>query len=297
VIAIADSVPLLGAFEWLAEPWRLGFMRRGFLEAALCGGTYGALGCFVLVRRLAFLGESIAHTVVLGAALALVLGIPLGIGGVLVGVATALLTGAIAGDRRFSADTATGVLLPTLFGAGVAILAVAGESRQLEDLLFGSILGVGASDLILAALVAVAVVSTLAVAGKELVLVAFDRASARALGYRVAVLDALLLALLAVAVVVGLRAVGSILLAGLLLGPPLAARLVCRTFWPTLAFAAALGAVSGITGLYLSWHLDVGAGPAIVLVAATAVAFAALVGHARSRREEAGHAAPAALVR
>lgn len=285
------------ALDWIAEPWGSGFMRRAFAEALLCGATLGALGCFVLVRRLSFLGESISHTVVLGAALALALGLPLGIGGVVIGVATAVLTGTIASDRRFSADTATGILLPALFAAGVALLALTGGRRRLDDFLFGSILGVGAGDLVLAGLVALAVVTVLAVAGKELVLVAFDRPAAKALGYRVGVLDAVLLTAVAVAVVVGLRAVGSILLAGLLLGPPVAARLLCRTFWPMAALAAALGAACGVGGLYVSWHVEVGAGPAIVLVVAVAVGVAALAGETRRRGDGGGRAVPRAMVR
>ncbi len=262
------------------EPWRSGIMRRAFAEAILCGGTCGALGSFVLVRKLAFLGESIAHTVVLGAVVALLVGVPAGGGAVLLAVVTALLTGAIAGDRRFSADTATGILLPTLFAAGVVLLAVAeGYRRRLDDLLFGSILGVGEADLILAVSVALAVISTLWLAGKELVLVAFDRPTAQALGYRVALLDVVLLMLVALTIAVGLRAVGSVLLAGLLLGPPVAARVLCRTFWPMAGLSAALGAGCGSVGLYLTWYVNVGAGPAIVLTVA-AVFVLALAGRA-----------------
>ena len=263
------------ALEWLAEPWRSGLMRLAFAEAILAGLACGALGCFVLVRRLAFLGEAISHTVVLGAAVALVLGLPLGLGAVAIALATAGLTGAIASDRRFSPDNATGVLLPTLFGAGVAVLALTTGGRRLEELLFGSILGVDTNDVALAGALVVVVVVALRLAGKELVLSAFDRSAADALGYRVAALDGLLLALLAVTMVVGLRAVGGVLLAGLLLGPPVAARLVCRTFWPMLALAAAVGAAAGVAGLYASWHLELGAGPAIVLVVTAAVAIAA----------------------
>jgi ABC-type Mn2+/Zn2+ transport system permease subunit len=281
VAAEAHVVLAIAVLDWIAEPWGAGFMRRAFVEAVLCGATLGALGCFVLVRRLSFLGESISHTIVLGAALALVLGLPLGLGGVLVAVATAGLTGVLASDRRLSADTATGILLPTLFAAGVAVLALTDGSRRLDDLLFGSILGVGTGD----------------DPGKELAFVAFDRASARALGYRVALLDAVLLTLVAVAVTAGLRAVGSILLAGLLLGPPLAARLVCRTFWPMVAVAAGLGAACGLGGLYLTWHLAIGAGPAIVLVVALVVGLAALAGAGGPKREARGRAVRGALVR
>lgn len=292
---IGAAEPVLGAvgLDWLIEPWRAAFMRRAFAEALLCGATLGALGCFVLVRRLAFLGESIGHTVVLGAALALVLGVPLGLGGVVIAVATAGLTGAIAADGRLSTDTATGILLPSLFAAGVAILSVTGGARRLDELLFGSILGVGESDLIAAALVGVAVLVVLRVAGKELLLVAFDRTTAKALRVRVAALDALLLVLVAVAVVLGLRAVGSILLAGLLLGPPLAARMVCKTFWPMVGVGAGLGAACGVGGLYVSWYADVGAGPAIVLVVVAVVVALAALGAVAARRGTVDHEAVA----
>ena len=284
----AALVSAIAVLEWITEPWTAGFMRRAFAEAVLCGSTSGALGGFVLVRRLSFLGESISHTLVLGAALALLLGVPLGLGGVVIAVATAGLTGAIASDRRLSAATATGILLPTLFAAGVAVLAATGGARRIDGLLFGSILGVGPEDLVLAGAVAVAVLAVFGAAGKELAFVAFDRISAQALGYRVAVLDAVLLALVAVAVTAGLRAVGSLLLAGLLLGPPLAARLVCRTFWPMVALAAVLGSLAGVAGLYITWYLEVGAGPAIVLAVAATVALAALYGATNGLRERAG---------
>src|SRR5918997_274379 len=265
--------PILGGLvEGLAEPWRPELMRLAFAEAVLAGVACAVLGCFVLVRRLAFLGESISHTVVLGAALALAVGLPLGVGGVAIALATGGLTGVIASDRRFTPDGATGVLLPPLFGAGVTMLALTGGARRLEGLLFGSILGVEPGEVVLAGGLVIAVALVAWFAGTELVLASFDRATAEAVGVRVALLDAVLLALLALTVVMALRAVGGVLLAGLLLGPPLAARLVCRTFERMLAVAAVLAAVAGVAGLYLSWHLEVGAGPAIVLVVAAVVA-------------------------
>ena len=274
---MTGSAPILasilgGLVEGLADPWRPELMRLAFAEAVLAGVACAVLGCFVLVRRLAFLGESISHTVVLGAALALAVGLPLGVGGVAIALATGGLTGVIASDRRFTPDGATGVLLPTLFGAGVAMLALTGGARRLEGLLFGSILGVEPGEVVLAGGLVIAVALVVWFAGTELVLASFDRATAEAVGVRVALLDAVLLALLALTVVMGLRAVGGVLLAGLLFGPPLAARLVCRTFERMLAVAAVLAAVAGVAGLYLSWHLEVGAGPAIVVVVAACVA-------------------------
>ncbi len=261
--------------DWLADPWTSGLMRRAFFEAMLVGGLCGVLGCFVLVRGLAFLGEAIAHTVILGVVLAFLVGLPVAAGAVALAAVTVLLTSAIGDDRRFSVDTAIGVLLPSLFGAGVALIALSDGYRQsLDDVLFGAILATTETDLALAAAACALTAVVLALAGKELVLVAFDRAVAQAMGYRTRLLDVLLLGIVALAVVVALRAVGNVLLAGLLLGPPVTARLLCKTFWPMAACAAGVGVAASIAGLYLSWYVEVGGGAAIVLV--VAVMFAAV---------------------
>ncbi len=253
--------------EWLAEPLSSGLMRRAVMVAVVSGALCGVLGCFVLVRGLAFLGESVAHTVVLGVVLAVVAGVPVATGAITVAVATVALVHAIGADRRFDEDTAMGILLPTLFGAGVALAAVTpGYRTRLQDVLFGSVLGATRSDVAAALGVATLTAAVLALAGKELVLVAFDRPAAHAMGYHVRALDLLLLMLVAVAAVVALRAVGNVLLTALLLGPPATSRMMSRTFWPMAALSGALGAAAALVGLYATWYLDVGAGPAIVLV-------------------------------
>ena len=195
------------------------------------------------------------------------MGVPVGLGAVLVAGATVVLAQAVGDDPRFGPDAAMGVVMPSLFGAGVALAAVVpGYRSRLEDVLFGSVLGVTGTDLALAAGVALLAALVLGLAGKELVLVSFDRPAAAAMGYPVRALDLLLLGLVALAAVVALRAVGNVLLAALLLGPPATARLVSRRFWPMAGLAAGLGAAAGLAGLLLTWHLEVGAGPAIVLV-------------------------------
>ncbi len=273
------------SLDLLTDPWASGLMRRAFAEAVLAGALCGALGCFVLVRGLAFLGEGLAHTLLLGVVVAFLLGVPLGLPVALAAALTVAGASVIAADRRFSADVAMGVLLPSLFGLGVVLVAFGeGVRGRLEDALFGSILGVTGTDLLAAGAVAAVTAAVLVVAGKELVLASFDRATAAAMGYRVGLLDLVLLGLVAAAVVVGLRAVGNVLLAALLLGPPATARLLTRTFWPMAATAAGLGALGGVGGLYLSWHADVGAGPAIVLVLAGAFVLVALGSRLMLRR-------------
>lgn len=255
------------SLDWLLEPWGSGLMRRAFAEAALTGAVCGALGCFVLVRGLAFLGESLAHTLLLGVVLAFLLGTPVGLAAAAVAALTVLLTERIAADRRFGDDVASGILLPGFFGLAVVLITSSeGFSGGLEGALFGTILGVTAADVALAASVGLVTVVVLVLAGKELVLASFDRPAAAAMGYPLRALDLLLLALVTAAAVIGLRAVGNVLFAALLLGPPAIARLACRSFWPMAGCAAAIGVAAGVAGLYVSWNWDVGGGPAIVLL-------------------------------
>jgi manganese/iron transport system permease protein len=275
--------------SWILEPWASELMVRALTVAVLSGALCGVLGCFVLVRGLAFVGESVAHTAVLGVVLAVLAGVPVAAGAIAVAVATVVGVHVIGQDRRFGEDTAMGILLPSLFGAAVVLATfVPGYRARLQDVLFGSVLSVTQADVAATLAVALVCAAVLAIAGKELVLVAFDRAAAQAMGYRARALDLVFLALVALAGVVALRAVGNVLLTALLLGPPATARLLSRTFWPMAAVAGALGAGAAVVGLYATWYLDVGAGPAIVLaVTAGYAAVAAAAGLRRSAREAA----------
>lgn len=281
--------------DWLADPWSSELMRRAFAEAVLVGAACGALGSFVVVRGLAFLGEAVGHVLILGAVVALLVGGPVGVGAFAAAALGVWLASVVAADRRFSPDTAIGILLPSFFGLAVVLAALTDANRaRLEDLLFGSILSVTWLDVALAAGVAAGAALLIVGAGKELALAAFDRRMAGAMGYRVRLLDLLLFAAVALAAIVALRAVGNVLVAALLLGPPLVARQVSRSFASMCALSAAIGSAAGIAGLYWSWHENVGAGAAIVLVIAGLYALVALARLTRRARPAVATAALAA---
>lgn len=287
--------------DWLTDPWASELMRRAFAEALLVGSACGALGCFVVTRGLAFVGEATAHVMILGAAVALIAGGPIGIGAFAAAALAVWLAAVVSADRRFSPDTAVGIVLPSAFGLAVVLIAMSDARRgRLEDLLFGSILSVEALDVALAACVVALAAALVAVAGKELALAAFDRRMARAMGYRLRLLDLALFAVVALAAIVALRAVGNVLVAALLLGPPLIARHLARSFAGMVGSAAAIGAAAGVAGLYWSWHADVGAGAAIVLVIAAVYGLVAAAAfawrRAPARRLALAAAAGAALL-
>jgi ABC-type Zn uptake system ZnuABC Zn-binding protein ZnuA/ABC-type Mn2+/Zn2+ transport system permease subunit len=285
--------------DWLTDPWTSELMRRAFAEAILIGAACGALGCFVVVRGLAFLGEAVAHTLILGVVVATLAGLPVGLCAFAAAAATVAIASSLASDRRFSVDTSMGILLPSFFGLAVVLISLTdGYRSRLKDVLFGSILSVDGLDLALAGAVVLGTVALLALAGRQLALVAFDRTMARAMGYPLRRLDLALFAAVALAAIVALRAVGNVLLAALLLGPPLIARHVCRSFAAMCWTSAGIGAAAGVAGLYWSWYENVGAGAAIVLVIAAlyaVVATASAAARAFQRPRRAALAAAALL--
>ena len=263
--------------ELLLEPFRADFVRTGALAAVLVGVLCGAVGCLVVVRGMALLADSFAHGVLPGVAVAVLItagasGDPdrlaVLLGGLGGGVVTAVGTAAILGRSRLREDTATAVMFVFMLALGVVLISrVSNFAVDLAAFLFGDVLGVPASELPVTAALTVAVLAALGVLYRPIVLVAFDRRRAASLGVRVGAIELATMVLLAVAVVVGFRVVGALLVLGMLIAPPAAAALLTRRLPAMMVVSALLAAVSGPLGLLLSWHLDVAAGASIVLVA------------------------------
>jgi ABC-type Mn2+/Zn2+ transport system permease subunit len=263
--------------ELLVEPFRADFMRTGALAAIIVGVLCGAVGCLVVVRGMALLADSFAHGVLPGVALAVLLtagaaGEPdragVLLGGLAGGVVTAAGTAAILRRSRLREDTATAVMFVFMLALGVVLISRVGNfAIDLAAFLFGDVLSVPASELPLTAGLTLAVLVALAVLYRPVVLVAFDRRRAASLGVPVAAMELAMMVLLAVAVVIGFRVVGALLVLGLLIAPAAAAALLTRRLPAMMLVSAGLAAASGPLGLLLSWHLDVAAGASIVLVA------------------------------
>jgi len=243
----------------------------------------GLLGTLVVLRGLAFTGESLSHTLLPGAALAVVAGVS-AVGGALVsGILAAAVVAVLLGRAEVGEDAAVTVVFTGAFAAGVIVLARQGSPEELDSLLFGSILGVDSSDLWIGGAAAGAVALACAVLGRRLVLLAFDRPFAAAVGLRPALLDVILLVSLAGALAVALRAIGTLLVLALLVAPAATARMLVRRVWSMLALAPVLAAVSAAIGLELSYHAGAAAGPAACLTALGLFAAAATTKAVASR--------------
>ncbi|HKE97795.1 MAG TPA: metal ABC transporter permease [Actinomycetes bacterium] len=257
----------------LLDPFAVPFMRRALAEALLLGVLGGAVGVAVVLRRLAFYGEVLSHTVFPGVVLAAILGWPLPLGALVFALLTAALVAPLGASRRVGADASLAIVMTAMFAVGVALVSLRSTfATDLTLLLFGRLLAVGAGEVLLTAAVGAAVLVTLGLLSKELVLRAFDPGGAAALGYRTVALDLVLNLCVALVVVVALEAVGTMLVLAFLVIPAVAARLVTERIATMTLVACALGALGGWLGLAASFQasvrygLRVGSAAAVVAV-------------------------------
>ena len=254
--------------EWLLEPLSFGFIVRGLIAAVLVGIVCSVIGTYVVLRGMAFFGDALAHTILPGVVVAFLLGWPLVLGALAMGVLTALGIGALSGQGVIKEDTAIGVIFAGAFALGVAMLSTTGNyTIDLAHFLFGNLLGVSAADLWVIALLGSVVLGTIFLFYKEFLVLSFDPTLAVTLRLPTVFLRYLLLTLIAVTVVVALEVVGITLVVAMLVTPAAAASLLTRRLWPRMLAAAAIGTFSAIAGLYASFYLNVASGPAVVLAA------------------------------
>lgn len=263
----------MSALEGLLAPLRHAFMVRALIASVLVGGLCSVVGAFVVLRSMAFLGDAIAHAVLPGIATGMLVA---GRGdrrslfwwALGTSILVALGIGWVSRRGRIREQTAIGIVFAGTFALGIALLSrVRGFAIDLVHVLFGNVLGVSSGDLVLIAAFGAGVLLLVAAFYKELLVVSFDRTHAATLRLPVSVYESLTLILVAVTVVVSLQVVGLALTLALLVAPPTTALLFVRRVPRVMGVGAAIGAASGIAGLYLSYYLDVASGAAIVLVA------------------------------
>lgn len=245
----------------------LAFLPKALVMAVMSSAVCGVVGCYVVLRGMAFIGDAVAHAVFPGLAVAFVVGGSLVLGGAVAGVVTAVLVAVFAQNRRLKEDAVIGVFFAASFALGIVIISRApGYAGSLQDFLFGSIAGVRDEDMQVAAAMGVLVVGALAALHKELVTVSLDRETARGLGLRVFWLDLALYVLVTLAVVISVQTIGNILVLALLVTPAATARLLTDRLAVMMALAPIIGGLAAVVGLYISWSWDYPAGGTIVLV-------------------------------
>jgi len=245
----------------------LAFLSKALLIAVMASIVCGVVGFYVVLRGMAFIGEAVAHAVFPGLAVAFVVGGNLVLGGTIAGILTAVLVAVFSQNRRLKEDSIIGVFFVAAFALGIVIISRApGYAGSLQQFLFGSITGIPEEDVYVAAGTGLLVLGVLLLLHKELVTISLDRETARAMGLNVLWLDLALYVLVTLAVVISVQTIGNILVLALLITPAATARLLTDRLGVMMALAPAIGALSALVGIYVSWSWDYPTGGTIVLV-------------------------------
>ncbi len=270
--------------DWLVEPLRYSFMQTALLAAILVGIACATIGVYVVLRRMAFIGDALAHTALPGLVVAYLNGWNLFGGAVVAGLLTAFGIGWLSRREEVREDTAIGILFTGMFALGILLISTTRSFRDLSHILFGNILGVTPADLLLIAGVTVITLVALIVFHKELELTSYDPTHAEVIGLRADRLRYLLLILLSLTVVTSIQVVGVVLTSAMLVTPAAAAALVTNRLPRMMLIASLIAIASGVAGLYISFYQNVSSGAAIVLMCTLGFGIAWLVRIVKSRR-------------
>lgn len=253
-------------FELALLAFQLPFMQYAFIISLMIAIPMAILSCFLVLKGWSLMGDAVSHAVLPGVVLAYVLSIPLSIGAFAAGMTCALATGFLKENSRLKEDTVLGIVFSGMFGLGLVLYVKVQSDVHLDHILFGDMLGVSAADLLETGLIAFAATAFLVILRKDLLVHAFDEQHAKAIGLPVRLLHYGLLAVLSLAVVGALKAVGIILSVAMLVAPGAIAFLLTRRFTAMLVTAVLIATLSTFFGIWLSFLLDSAPAPTIVLI-------------------------------
>ncbi|MGE0879311.1 MAG: metal ABC transporter permease [Acidimicrobiia bacterium] len=252
--------------SWILDPYRTDFMRNAAAMAFVVGVLAPVVGVWIVLRRIAYLGDAMSHGTLAGVAGAYVTGISITVGALVAGVVMGLLVVAFDRQRRIALDSAIGIAETLLFSIGVLLIARNdGIGVELSHYLFGQIVTTSHHDLVVNLALTVVALAVVALSFADLRAVTFDPQHARQVGIGVNVLNLVLIVLISVTVVVSLSTVGLLMSVAMLITPAAAARLVTRTVEAMTFVAVVIGTTSALGGLTLSYHLATPPGPTISL--------------------------------
>lgn len=258
--------------KFFVEPWI--YFPKGMTAAIICCITCGVIGSFIILRRMALVGDALAHAVLPGVVVGFLIGgknqLALFFGAVGAGVGTALLIGLVKQHSRVKEDTAIGVVFTALFALGIMMISQIPQLHlDLKCYLFGDLLAATTADLWLTGVIGGIVLLAVAIFYRQLVVTSFDPVMATSIGISAAAVHYGLMTLLSMSVVASLQAVGVILVIAMLITPGATAYLLTQRMNRMLILAGALGGFSAVVGMGIANRFNTNSGPAIVCVAAS----------------------------
>jgi manganese/iron transport system permease protein len=274
------QIGVLHLWDTLRAPLEYGFMQRSLVIAILVGLICAVVGSYLMVQRLALLGDAISHSVLPGLAVAFLLGVNIFIGAFLAGILSTVLITWIRTKSPIKEDAAMGIVFSSFFALGITLITIIQKTNKIDlnHFLFGNILGVTPTEVIETSLIAATVLMVVVALYKELLFYTFDPLGAAAAGLPIQGLNFGLMVLIALTVVASMKAVGVILVLALLITPSATAYLLVPRLHQVMFLGATIGIFSSICGLYLSYYFNLPSGPGIVLVATGVFLLAFLFG-------------------
>jgi ABC-type Mn2+/Zn2+ transport system permease subunit len=258
--------------DLLLTPFTYDFMVRGLAASVIVGVVCSVVGMYVVLRGMAFFGDALSHAILPGVALGYILS-----GGgraslfwwaLGAAVLVALAVGRISRRAEIREDTAIGIIFASMFALGIAIIStVRSYSVDLSHFLFGDVLGVSMYDLMITSVFGIVILIVIFIFYKEFLVLSFDPVLAATLRVPAGVINNLLLVIMAMTVAVAMQTVGVTLTVAMLITPAATASLLTKRLWHGMVVSGVIGAVSAISGLYISYYFNIVSGSAIVLTA------------------------------
>src|SRR5690625_167885 len=253
--------------EFINDLIQYSFLQKALVTAIVVGIICGVIGSFIILRGMALMGDAISHAVLPGVALSYMFGINYFYGAILFGVLTAVGIGFISEHSKIKSDSSIGIVFTAFFAVGIILMSEAQTATDLTKILFGNVLSVRTSDMILTLIVGVVIVAVVFLFYKQLLLSTFDETMAIVTGLPTKLIHYLIMILLTLATVASLQTVGVVLVVAMLITPAATAYLLTNRFSVMIILASLFGALSAVIGLYISFEYNLSSGAVIVLAA------------------------------
>lgn len=244
------------------------FLQNALITSVMVGISAGIIGSFIILRGMSLMGDAISHAVLPGVALSYMLGSSYIIGATIFGMASAALIGFVTKHSRLKNDTAIGIVFSAFFALGIILISFAKSSTDLYHILFGNVLAVRDSDMLLTAAVLVIVLISVPLFYKQLKLTSFAPTIAKSYGWNISAINYGLMFLLTLVAVTSLQTVGTILVIAMLITPAATAYQLTDKLLVMILLSTVFGTLSSIVGLYFSYSYNLPSGATIVMAAA-----------------------------
>ncbi len=255
--------------DLLLEPLHYEFIQNALSIGILVGLLCPVVGTYLIVQRMALLGDVIAHCVLPGLSISFFLGIDILMGAFISGILGSVLIAWIKSQSKIKVDAAMALTFSSFFALGVILITVLKNKIDLDSFLFGDILAVTQSDIIRTLVVTLLILIMIKLFYKELLFYTFDKTGAQAIGLPVETMHLAFMTGVTLTIIVSMQSVGVILVISLMVGPALTAYLLVKELHQMIFLGSMIGAISSVSGVYLSYYHNLPSGPAIILVSSS----------------------------